>query len=41
MYDRNPNTGHTQGMDTELRAAHQTVFHDSATPSHITLPVVR
>ena len=41
MYDRNPNTGNEQGMDSELRVAHQTVFHDSDRPSHVTLPVVR
>ena len=40
LWDRNPNTGHTQGMDSELRVAHQTVFHDSANPSHILLPVI-
>ncbi|MCH8909721.1 MAG: CocE/NonD family hydrolase [Chloroflexi bacterium] len=41
LYDRNPNTGHEQGMDSELQVAHQTIFHDSTRPSHITLPVVR
>jgi hypothetical protein len=41
MYDRNPNTGNEQGLDSELRVAQQTVFHDSNRPSHITLPVVR
>lgn len=40
MYDRNPNTGHEQGMDSELRVARQTVFHDRLRPSHVTLPVV-
>ena len=41
MYDRNPTTGQEQEMDTELRVAHQTVFHDAAHPSQVTLPVVR
>ncbi len=40
MYDRNPNTGNQQGMDTELQVAQQTVFHDAARPSHILLPVI-
>jgi putative CocE/NonD family hydrolase len=41
MYDRNPNTGHTQGMDTELRVAHQTIFHDAARSSHVKLPIIQ
>ena len=41
MYDRNPNTGNEQGMDSELLVAQQTVFHDSSRPSHVTLPIVR
>ena len=40
MYDRNPNTGHEQGMDAELRIAHQTIYHDADRPSHIVLPVI-
>ena len=40
MYDRNPNTGNPQGMDTELQVARQTVFHDTDRSSHIVLPVV-
>lgn len=40
MYDRNPNTGHKQGMDSELEIAHQTIFHDVDRPSHVTLPIV-
>jgi putative CocE/NonD family hydrolase len=40
LWDRNPNTGHPQGMDAEMRVAHQTVFHDSARPSHIVLPII-
>jgi putative CocE/NonD family hydrolase len=40
MYDRNPNTGHPFGQDAVLRPAHQTVFHDPAHPSRVTLPVM-
>ena len=39
-FDRNPNTGHRFGRDTELRQAHQTVCHNSVHPSHIVLPVI-
>ncbi|HKA54420.1 MAG TPA: CocE/NonD family hydrolase [Candidatus Binatia bacterium] len=39
-YDRNPNTGHDFGVDTELRSARQTVFHDHRYPSHLVLPVI-
>jgi putative CocE/NonD family hydrolase len=40
LWDRNPNTGHKQGEDAELRIARQTVFHDSEHPSRIVLPVI-
>ena len=39
-FDRNPNTGHAFGQDTDLRVAHQTVYHDAEYPSHILLPVI-
>ena len=39
-FDRNPNTGHPFGQDTDLRVAHQTVHHDAGRPSHILLPVI-
>jgi putative CocE/NonD family hydrolase len=39
-FDRNLNTGHTLGMDSEIRVAHQTVHHSKAYPSHILLPVI-
>ena len=39
-FDRNLNTGHRFGMDSEMRVARQTVFHDAKHPSHIVLPVV-
>lgn len=40
LWDRNPNTGHEQGRDAELRIARQTVFHSSEYPSRIVLPVI-
>ena len=40
MYDRNPNTGHRQGMDSLIEIAYQTIFHDAEQPSHVTLPIV-
>ena len=40
LWDRNPNTGHEQGKDAEIRVARQTVLHDRRYPSRITLPVV-
>jgi putative CocE/NonD family hydrolase len=39
-WDRNPNTGHEFGADTELAVAHQTILHDREHPSHAVLPVV-
>jgi hypothetical protein len=41
-WDPNPGTGQPLGEATwaDLRTATQTVFHDAARPSHITLPVV-
>ncbi|PKW00002.1 hypothetical protein ATK30_0073 [Amycolatopsis echigonensis] len=39
-WDRNAGTGAPVGTDTALRAAEQTVFHDSRRPSRIVLPVV-
>jgi putative CocE/NonD family hydrolase len=39
-FDRNPNNGRPFGDDAEMVTASQTVFHDSARPSHIELPVV-
>jgi putative CocE/NonD family hydrolase len=39
-FDRNPNTGHDFGVDAEVVAARQTVFHDSRYPSHLILPVI-
>ena len=39
-FDRNPNTGHPFGVDAEMRPAQQEVYHTSAHPSHILLPVI-
>lgn len=39
-FDRNPNTGHDQFADAELRPALQTIMHDRSFASHLTLPVV-
>jgi putative CocE/NonD family hydrolase len=39
-YDRNLNTGGDNERDSLYVAAHQRVFHDSAHPSHVTLPLV-
>jgi len=40
LYDRNPNTGHEQGVDAEMQVAEQTIYHDERHPSHIILPVI-
>ncbi len=40
LYDRNPNTGHEQGVDAEMQVAEQTIYHDERYPSHIILPVI-
>jgi len=40
LWDRNPNTGHAQGMDAEVKVAQQTIYHDRTRPSHIVLPIV-
>ena len=40
LWDRNPNTGHKQGQDAELRTARQTIFHSSEYPSRIVLPLI-
>ena len=38
--DRNPNTGRPSAIESRLVPARQTVFHDSARPSRVILPVV-
>ncbi len=39
-FDRNPNTGRAAAEETELRIAHQTVYHGGRYPSALMLPVV-
>ena len=39
-YDRNLNTGHPPGTDTQRAAAAQTIYHDRRRPSHLTLPLI-
>jgi uncharacterized protein len=39
-WDRNPNTGHDLGADSELAVARQTIFHDRERPSHVVLPIL-
>ena len=39
-FDRNPNTGSKFGQDSEIRVAHQRVFHNGTHPSHVLLPVI-
>lgn len=39
-WDRNPNTGHDFGVDSEQEIAQQTILHDREHPSSITLPIV-
>ena len=38
--DRNLNTGHRPGMDSEMQPAEQTILHDAQRPSHLTLPII-
>lgn len=40
LWDRNPNTGHEQGMDVERQVAEQTIYHNEKYPSHIVLPII-
>jgi uncharacterized protein len=40
MYDRNPNTGDPFGQNARLQATRQTIYHDPAHPSSITLPLM-
>lgn len=40
-FNRNPNTGRAIASETELRTAHQTIYHDSRHPSHVELPVLQ
>jgi putative CocE/NonD family hydrolase len=38
-YDRNLNTAALPGESSDMVVAHQTVFHDAARPSHVSVPV--
>ena len=40
LIDRNPNTRHPFGTDSEWMCAKQTIFHDDEHPSRIILPVI-
>ena len=40
QFDRNPNTGHPFGLDSDLQIANQTIYHDAEHPSYILLPIV-
>ena len=39
-FDRNTNTGHAFGVDSEMHTALQTVHHSREYPSHVRLPVI-
>ena len=39
-FDRNHNAGGDDYAEATLVAAHQTVFHDGARPSRVTLPII-
>ncbi len=39
-YDRNPNTGEPLGKTSRLEKAQQQIYHDSAHPSFVLLPIV-
>jgi len=39
-WDRNPNTGEDFGKSATMQAAHQTILHDAAHPSHLILPII-
>ena len=39
-WDRNPNTGHDFGADSELAVARQTILHDADHSSYVVLPIV-
>jgi putative CocE/NonD family hydrolase len=39
MYNRNPNTGKPFAQDARIETARQTIYHDRAHPSEITLPI--
>ena len=40
-YDPNSNTGNEAAMDTQVRIARQTIYHDANRPSCLILPVIQ
>ena len=40
QFSRNLNTGKPFGMSAEMKVANQRIYHSSAYPSHILLPVI-
>jgi uncharacterized protein len=40
-FDRNPNTGRALALETELRKASQTVYHDRERASYMLLPIIQ
>ena len=40
LWDRNLNTGHLPWLDTEIRKAKQTIYHDRQKASYLTLPII-
>jgi uncharacterized protein len=38
-FDRNLNTGHELGVGDARVVARQTIYHEAAYPSHMTLPI--
>lgn len=40
LWDRNLNTGNDPGSDTQMVVARQTIYHTSARPSHLVLPII-
>ncbi len=39
-FDRNLNTGGRFGYESDMRVAHQKIYHDAERPSHVLLPVI-
>jgi putative CocE/NonD family hydrolase len=39
-YDRNPNTGHSFGVDAAMQPADQTIHHDAQRASFVMLPII-
>jgi len=40
LWDRNLNTGHSPGTDSEMRIAEQTIYHDGGHASYMALPLI-